>query len=83
MPEMNGMDCLKIIRSTTRYDGIPVIMYSTCNDLHETSYKNKANYYLVKPDSFLKTLTTLNSILSYNWSEDFYPSGDKLLTVNG
>ena len=78
MPMMNGVDCLKIIRSTPRYDGIPVIIYSTGDDYQEISYKNKANYYLVKPDSFLKILTTLNSILSYNWAEDFYPLKDTI-----
>lgn len=75
MPVMNGVDCLKIIRSAQKYDGIPVIIYSTCNDYQEISYTNKANYYLVKPDSFAKILTSLNSILTYNWSNDLYPAG--------
>jgi two-component SAPR family response regulator len=74
MPLMNGVDCLKIIRSAQKYDGIPVIIYSTCKEYKEISYSNKANYYLVKPDSFAKILTSLNSILTYNWTEDFYPS---------
>jgi CheY-like chemotaxis protein len=74
MPIMNGVDCLKIIRSAQKYDGIPVIIYSTCKEYKEISYSNKANYYLVKPDSFAKILTSLNSILTYNWTEDFYPS---------
>ena len=79
MPMTNGVDCLKMIRSAQKYDGIPVIIYSTCKDFSEISYKNKANYYLVKPDSFVKILTTLNSILTYNWAEDFYPSTNLLL----
>jgi len=75
MPIMNGVDCLKIIRSAEKYDCIPVIIYSTCTDYQEISYNNKANYYLVKPDSFAKILTSLNSVLTYNWANDFYPSG--------
>ena len=78
MPLMNGINCLKNIRADKEYDGIPVIIYSTVKSFKEISYRNKANYYLEKPDSFLKILTTLSSILSYNWREDFYPSKDKL-----
>ncbi|MEO6000453.1 MAG: response regulator [Chitinophagaceae bacterium] len=77
MPLMNGVECLKNIRAVEEYDGIPVIIYSTVTDFKEVSYRNKANYYLVKPDSFVKILTTLSSILSYNWREDFYPARDK------
>ncbi len=74
MPVINGVDCLKNIRSAQKYDSIPVIIYSTCKDYREISYNNKANYYLVKPDSFTKILTNLNSILAYNWADNFYPS---------
>lgn len=74
MPLINGVDCLKTIRSAQKYDSIPVIIYSTCKDYQEISYNNKANYYLVKPDSFAKILTNLNSILTYNWADNFYPS---------
>jgi two-component SAPR family response regulator len=74
MPVTNGVDCLKNIRATQKYDGIPVIMYSTHKDYREVSYSNKANYYLVKPDSFTKILTSLRSILTYNWADNFYPS---------
>jgi len=69
---------LQAIRSEEEYDGTPVIIYSTVKDYIEISYHNKANYYLVKPESFLKILTTLNTILSYNWQEDFYPTKDKM-----
>lgn len=80
MPQMSGVDCLKIIRSVQKYDGIPVIIYSTCKDFSEISYKNRANYYVVKPDSFVNILTTLNSILTYNWAADFYPSREFLFS---
>ncbi len=79
LPIMNGLDCLKNLRSTKKYDSIPIIIYSTVKDFREISYRNKANLYMVKPDSFIKIVTTLGSILAYNWSEDFYPSRDKLI----
>ena len=83
MPMINGVDCLKMIRSAEKYDSIPVIIYSNSRDFSEISYKNKANFYLVKPDSFVKILTTLNSILSYNWAENFYPSQNLLINKAG
>ncbi len=79
MPVINGVDCLKNIRSAKKYDGIPVIIYSSYKNYQEISYSNKANYYLVKPDSFAKILASLNSILTYNWADNFYPSSIKLI----
>ncbi len=77
MPVTNGVDCLKNIRAVQKYDRIPVIMYSTLKDYREVSYRNKANYYLEKPDSFAKILASLRSILTYNWAENFHPSSIK------
>lgn len=54
MPQKNGKDVLKIIKSDKRLREIPIIIYSTSSarsDILE-SYKLGCNGYIVKPNSY-------------------------------
>ncbi|HMG14163.1 MAG TPA: response regulator [Saprospiraceae bacterium] len=53
MPIKNGHDCLKEIRRDSKLKDIPVVIYSTASDDSqiESTYKEGANLYLIKPDS--------------------------------
>lgn len=54
MPQKDGKDVLKIIRSDKRLKEIPIIIYSTSNthsDILE-SYRLGCNGYIVKPNSY-------------------------------
>jgi len=56
MPEMDGHDCLKIIKKDPRFLHIPVIMLTTSSDQEDVaeSYRLHANCYIVKPVNFAK-----------------------------
>src|SRR5918993_238262 len=38
MPECDGRDCLKTIRSNKRYDSLPIIVYTSLRDLENIEY---------------------------------------------
>lgn len=52
MPKMNGLETLKLLKSTKRYTHIPVVIYSTyINDkLIESCLVSGASLVLAKPD---------------------------------
>ncbi len=56
MPKKDGMTALKEIRTRQELNAVPIVIFSTSSDQqHITSaYKNGANLYICKPDTFLK-----------------------------
>lgn len=69
MPSINGIDCLKSVRSHASFESLPIIIYSTSNnssDIQE-SFKHKANLYVVKPNTFNKLTASLERVLSMDW----------------
>jgi CheY-like chemotaxis protein len=67
MPKMNGIEVLKIIRSTPKFHLIPVIMVTSSReekDLVE-SYKLGANSYVVKPVDVLQFIDAIKSLGQY------------------
>ncbi len=66
MPVKNGIECLRAIRAEKRFDEIAVIIYSTSGsdgDVEE-SYKQKANFYVIKPDKENEIVRILEMICS-------------------
>ena len=51
MPLMDGIEVLKLIRSETRFNKVPVIMLTSSRDSHDLleCYNNGANSFIVKP----------------------------------
>lgn len=53
MPVMNGKEALKKIRADRNYDDIPVIMFSTSNNLADKRYAEGLNAdFITKPLSY-------------------------------
>ena len=69
MPTLDGIDCLKTIRSVKSYEELPVVMYSTSNNQMsiQDSYDNGAHLYVVKSYSYEGLLKVLGEVLSINW----------------
>ncbi|MDO6810957.1 response regulator [Zobellia galactanivorans] len=67
MPLMNGEECLNDIREESKFEEIPVIIYSTFVD--EGKLKelqgNGANLFLKKPNSFEQLKTAIKTCLNY------------------
>lgn len=54
MPLRRGLECLNAIKSHPEFSHIPVIVYSTSQNIKDIDacYKAGAHYYLLKPESF-------------------------------
>lgn len=64
MPGMNGRECLAEIKKDKRLRNVPVIMYSTSNDVDEISlFYQLGAAYIHKPDTFKGLCTTLVKLL--------------------
>ena len=61
MPMMDGEDCLREIRAESKFDTMPIIVYSTIFDLPkiESLFDMGANRYLQKPLSFRALVASL------------------------
>ena len=75
MPNMDGFEVLKELKSSEEYKNIPVVIFSTSNDQKNIirSKELGANLYITKPNSFAKFQKSIEHTLSINW-EAFKPS---------
>jgi len=68
MPKVDGLEVLRVIRSTESLQGLPVVLLTSSSeesDLIE-SYKLGVNSYIVKPIDF-STLSAVVAQLGYYW----------------
>lgn len=74
MPCMDGKQCLKEIRANKKYDTLPIIMYSSMNDLEnvEYCYRQGSNLYAVKPNSIGDLKAVLERVLAIDWKKTMY-----------
>lgn len=74
MPCKNGKECLREIRSNTKYDTLPIIVYSSLSDLTnvEYCYREGSNLFAIKPNSIGELKVILERILSINWKKTLY-----------
>lgn len=81
MPRMNGMDCLRAIRSKGEYRDIPIIIYSTSSEARQIdeAYKSGATRFIQKPmkyeeikEKIARTIgPEISELLEANTKEDF------------
>ena len=76
MPNMNGIECLKEIRSHEKYSDISIAIYSTSTskkDIEDT-FSHGANIYITKPAAYSELKKVLEKSLSavrINRNSDF------------
>ncbi|NBC65645.1 MAG: response regulator [Bacteroidetes bacterium] len=66
MPDMNGIECLKEIRSDETYRDISIAIYSTSTfekDIEET-FRHGANIYITKPGDYNELKQVLTKALT-------------------
>ncbi len=71
MPNKNGKECLAELRSSVKYNQVPVIIYSTSSskrDIDEV-YEKGANLYISKPSSFQELKRIANEVLTLDWEK--------------
>ncbi len=74
MPVMNGLDCLRQIRTNHVFEHLPVIMFSgqQISDAVDLSYRIGCNSFIEKPDTFDDLQHTVRLIHSY-WQRNRLP----------
>jgi CheY-like chemotaxis protein len=85
MPCKDGQQCLREIRANTRYDRLPVVVYSSMEDVRtiEFCYRNRANQFVVKQVSLTKLKDILEVILKTDWKKDLPFSPSDQFVVRG
>jgi CheY-like chemotaxis protein len=71
MPKKNGFECLAQIRSTKKWEDIPVVIFSTTGqeEMVRKVYQQGANYFIRKPGSFPKLKQAIKQILDIEWDK--------------
>lgn len=74
MPCKDGRTCLKEIRANKKYDTVPIVVYSSLNDLKsiEFCYREGSNLYAIKPSTLNELKTVLEKIFSIDWKKMLY-----------
>lgn len=69
MPILNGIDCLKQIKSNDKFKDIAIAIYSTSSsdqDIEDT-FVLGANIYIKKPSNFDELKKILSDVVIINW----------------
>jgi CheY-like chemotaxis protein len=74
MPLKDGRQCLKEIRANKKYDLLPIIIYSSLNAWHEIEFcfREGANLFTIKPNSYSDLKVILQKIFSIDWKKSIY-----------
>lgn len=75
MPKKSGLECLKEIKSNTRFKDIAIAIYSTSaseEDI-ENTFVWGANIYIKKPSNFNILKKILSDVVTINWQ--YHTSG--------
>lgn len=67
LPKVDGLDVLQQIKSSGRFEGMPIVVLTTSqadSDVH-TAYQRHVNSYLVKPLDFAQFAQLMTDIGSY------------------
>jgi two-component system response regulator len=67
LPKIHGIDVLKFIKKNPKYHSIPVFIFSTSSDQKtiDEAYKNGANGYITKPDSYKDFVKKIKILKEY------------------
>lgn len=84
MPVKNGLECLEEIRGTEGYEHVPIVILSTsvAQYLWESAYRNGANLYIQKPNSFNGLIEIIKKCLLESTSAVLPEGLNKFLITN-
>jgi CheY-like chemotaxis protein len=86
MPCKDGQECLQEIRAIKKYDNLPIIVYTSMEDLRtiEFCYRQGANLYALKPISFQELSGLLERLLLMDWKKVlYYPTLSQFVVRSG
>lgn len=74
MPCRDGRQCIREIRADSKFDTLPIIVYSSLKDMEtiEFCYRAGSNLYAVKPSSLNDVKLALERIFAVDWKKMLY-----------
>ena|ERR1700750_1930237 len=71
MPCKDGMACILEIRKNREYDKLPVVIFTSnlSDKIVEECYRNGANLYVTKTNTFNELTTKLKKVFSIDWDD--------------
>ncbi|MCW3075357.1 MAG: hypothetical protein JWP69_2426 [Flaviaesturariibacter sp.] len=86
MPKKSGFECISEIRGLSRYEALPVVMYSCAeqNVQIQKAYGFGAHLYLQKPSSYGALVSSIRTILAMDWdapqliADSYFTNGEFL-----
>lgn len=82
LPCKSGRQCIREIRADRRFDGLPIIIYSSFDDSESVDYcfRESANLFMVKPHNMTEFVDALKRILTINWKRaNYFPGRPEFL----
>lgn len=82
LPGKDGKQCLHLIRADRKFDKLPVIIYTSLDDLQNIQYcyQEGSNMYTVKPNSVNELREILQRIFTLDWKRTlYYPPLDQFV----
>jgi CheY-like chemotaxis protein len=76
MPYKDGLETLMELKSSSAFQNIPVIIFSTTSNSSQinTCYEQGANMYVVKPESFDQITSMVNKVFALDWKAKASPT---------
>jgi len=70
MPCKNGLECLKEIRTSSKLQNLPVVVFSSTSRPTNitTAYEMGGNLFFIKPSNYNDLVAAVRAILSMDWS---------------
>lgn len=71
MPKIDGIEVLRELRKSKKYESTPIVMFSTSssNDIVMECWDNGANLYIIKPSKFTTLIELIEKVIKINWEE--------------
>lgn len=83
MPKLNGIECLKKIRSFSKFKNLKIVMYSTyhLDDFIDDAFELGASNFYVKPRRFADLQDLIDKALEIDWNQIGKPSKQDFLKI--
>ncbi len=70
MPLIDGFEVIRVVRNSSKFASLPIVVFSTATDIYsvDKSRKAGASMYMQKPTSLAGYQKTLVHALSFDWN---------------
>lgn len=85
MPYKDGLEALTEIRNNPRFHNLPLVIYSTTNNINSinTCYKKGADLFVIKPNNFDGMVKVVKKVCAVDWRNYKKPTIDEFVVSEG